>query len=103
KIKVSLKGIKDIYALSKYVMDSSCSRNCEFKPSVEKDVDFNQDYVEAMELTPYSVQLLIFKKKPAEVKPVEVKPEEKPAEVKPVEVKPEEKALIKEINNAENK
>ncbi|MBU4251723.1 MAG: hypothetical protein KKC39_05470 [Candidatus Omnitrophica bacterium] len=99
KIKVSLKGIKDTYALSKYVMDSNCSRNCEFKPSVEKDVDFNQDYVEAMELSPYSVQLLIFKKKPAEVKPVEVKPEEKPAEVKPVEVKP----AIKEINNAENK
>ncbi|MDP3042026.1 MAG: hypothetical protein Q8N62_04790 [Candidatus Omnitrophota bacterium] len=99
KIKVSLKGIKDIYALSKYVMDSNCSRNCEFKPSVEKDVNFNQDYVEAMELTPYSVQLLIFKKKPAEVKPVEVKPEEKPAEVKPVEVKP----AIKETNNAENK
>ncbi len=103
KIKVSLKGIKDIYTLSKYVMDSSCSRNCEFKPSAEKDIDFNQDYVEAMELSPYSVQLLIFKKKPAEVKPVEVKPEEKPAEVKPVEVKPEEKPAVKEINNAESK
>ena len=109
KIKVSLKGVKDIYTLSKYVMDSNCSRNCEFKPSVEKEVDFNQDYVETVEVSPYSVQLLVFKKKPA---PVEVKPEEKPAEVKttevkpeekPAEVKPEEKPPFKEISNAETK
>ncbi|MDP2927975.1 MAG: cellulase family glycosylhydrolase [Candidatus Omnitrophota bacterium] len=119
KIKVSLKGVKDIYVLSKYVMDSNCSRNCEFKPSSENDVDFNQGYVETMELSPYSVQLLVFKKKPA---PPEVKPEEKPAEVKPAEikpaaslasgsqttalqaeVKPEEKPPLKEISNAEIK
>lgn len=64
KIKLSLKGVKDIYVLSKYVMDSNCSRNCEFKPSSEKDVDFSQDYTETIELTPYSVQLLVFNKKP---------------------------------------
>jgi len=120
KIKVSLKGLKDIYVLSKYLVDSNCARNCEFKPSVEKDVDFNQGYVEEIELSPYSVQLLVFKKKPA----VEVKPEEKPAETKPAvvlsnesqtlpgrqagtasraEVKPEEKPPFKEVNNAETK
>ena len=98
KIKVSLKGVKDIYTLSKYVMDSNCSRNCEFKPSVEKEVDFNQDYVETVEVSPYSVQLLVFKKKPA---PVEVKPEEKPAEVKTTEVKPEEKPV--EVKSVEVK
>jgi hypothetical protein len=118
KIKVSLKGLKDIYTLDKYVVDSSCSRNCEFKPNFQKDVDFNQDYVETIELSPYSVQLLVFKKKPAppEVKPeekaveqksAEIKPEEKPAEVKPeiklTEVKPEEKAPVKETGNAEAK
>ncbi|MFH0917947.1 MAG: hypothetical protein V1830_02320 [Candidatus Omnitrophota bacterium] len=131
KLKISLKGLKDIYVLSKYVMDSSCSQNCEFKPGLEKDIDFNQSYVETMELSPYSVQLLVFKKKPA---PPEVKPEEKPAQEKPaaevkLEVKPEvkpaeekivppaalasgsqtaalsaeEKPAIKEINNAETK
>ena len=118
KIKVSLKGLKDIYVLDKYVVDSSCGRNCEFKPNFQKDVDFNQDYVETIELSPYSVQLLVFKKKPAtpEVKPeekaveqksAEIKPEEKPAEVKPeiklTEVKPEEKAPVKETGNAEAK
>ena len=113
KIKISLKGLKDIYHLSKYIINSNCSRNCEFKPSFEKDVDFNQDYVEATELSPYSVQLLVFKKKPvppealasgsqttalpaeekpAEAKPAEVKPAEtKPAVALPAEVKPEEK------------
>jgi hypothetical protein len=105
KVKVSLKGLKDNYLLSSYVVDSNCSRNCEFKPSLEKDADFNQGYVETMELSPYSVQLLVFKKKPAlpEVKPeeksveikpaekpVEAEPEEKPTEVKPVETKPAE-------------
>jgi hypothetical protein len=116
KIKVSLKGLKDIYVLSKYVMDSNCSRNCEFKPSPVKDVDFSQGYVETMDLSPYSVQLLVFKKKPipppalvsesqttalpAEVKPeekslevippAESKPQEKPVEVKPAETKPAE-------------
>ena len=124
KIKVSLKGLTDIYTLSRYVVDSSCSRNCEFKPSFEKDVDFNQGYSETIELSPYSVQLLVFKKKlivpvvlPVEVKSEEklievisdkVKPSENPAEVKTVkekltEVKPEEKPLLKEISSAENK
>jgi len=103
KIKISLKGLKDTYLLSQYVVDNNCSRNCEFKPSLEKDVDFNSEYVETIELSPYSVLLLVFKKKPAppEVKPeeepaavkpaekpVEAKPAEKPAEVKPVETKP---------------
>jgi len=65
KIKITLKGLKDTHVLSKYITDSKCSRDCEFKPGEEKDVDFNQDYTEAMELAPYSVQLLVFKKKPA--------------------------------------
>ena len=114
KIKVSLKGLKDIYVLSKYVMDSNCSRNCEFKPSSEKDVDFNQGYVETIDLSPYSVQLLVFKKKlflpPAlatesqdAVLPAEVKTKEKPAQLTPVEVKPQDNPLIKEISNAETK
>jgi hypothetical protein len=99
KIKVFLKGGKDVYLLSKYVMNNSCSRNCEFKPAAEKEVDFNQEYVETVELTPYSVQLLVFKKKPAlseAVLPVEAKPQEKPIEAASVlsdEAKPNEKPI----------
>ena len=113
KIKVSLKGLKDIYVLSKYVMDSNCSRNCEFKPSPGKDVDFSQGYVEIIDLSPYSVQLLVFKKKPippppalvsesqTAALPAEVKPEEKSVEVIPVEIKPQEKPV--EVKPAETK
>ena len=113
KLKISLKGLKDIYVFSKYIVDSKCSRDCEFKSSEEKDIDFNQDYVETVEVSPYSVQLLVFKKKP--VPPVvlttgsqttvlrpaalangsqttvlrpEVKSQEKASEVKAAEVKP---------------
>jgi hypothetical protein len=124
KIKISLKGIKDTYALSRYVIDNNCNRNCEFKPSFEKDVDFNQGYVETMELSPYSVQFLIFKKKPVSTQPVAlangnqtipastvlleaVKLESKSAqEAMPAEIKPQEKsAEVKsvEVSNAENK
>jgi len=118
KIKISLKGLKDTYLLSKYVMDSSCSQNCEFKPSPEKDADFNQGYVETIDLSPYSVQLLVFKKKlvpPAvalasgsqTTAALAALSSASPTTDVPValtaEVKPEEKVPVKEINNAENK
>ena len=86
KIKLIFKGIKDTYLLSKYLVDSSCSSNCAFEAKDEKEVDFSQDYTEALELSPYSVQLLVFKKKPlpavTEEKPAEAKESAKDAESK---------------------
>jgi len=77
KIKISLKGLKDTYVLSRYIVDNKCGRDCEFKPKDEKDVDFSQEYIETIEISPYSAQLLVFKKKPLPVlaPAVEVKPE----------------------------
>ncbi len=80
KIKVSFKGGKDSYILSQYTLDSNCKRDCEFSGSEEKEVDFNQGYLATLELSPYSAQLLVFKKKPPEpiipvVEVVEVKPD----------------------------
>ncbi len=63
KLKLTLKGLKEIYELKQYIVDSSCQRDCEFKEKLNKDVDFNQDYIENLEIAPYSVQLLVFKKK----------------------------------------
>ncbi|MDD5108330.1 MAG: hypothetical protein PHC29_02295 [Candidatus Omnitrophica bacterium] len=124
KIKISIKGLKDTYIFSRYIVDNKCSRDCEFKPKDEKVVDFSQGYIETVELSPYSVQLLVFKKKPAappvvldnagqtttaasEIKPEEKALETKPAEVKPAgnppEVKPADKAETVETRNAENK
>lgn len=99
KIKISLKGLKDTYVLSNYTVDSKCSRDCEFKPKDEKDVDFNQDYIQTVELSPYSVQLLVFKKKPLPLPP-ETKPEVK-TEIK-TEEQPKEQAPVEEKKNAEN-
>ncbi len=95
KLKISLKGLKETYMFSKYIVDNKCSRDCEFKLSEEKNIDFNQDYVDLLELSPYSVQLLIFKKKPAPL--VELtKPEEK-TEIKiETETKTEVKTETKE-------
>jgi len=114
KLKISLKGPNDIYILSKYMIDSSCSRDCEFKASDEKEIDFNQGYAEMLELKPYSAQLLVFKKKPVQppvalasgsqttALPAEVGTEVKPkveTQVKPEvksEVKPEVKIEVKQ-------
>ncbi len=117
KIKISLKGLKDTYVLAKYTVDNNCSRDCEFKPSADKDIDFSQGYIETVEASPYSVQLFVFKKKlqpPLAVPSAasvsesqtaapqpEVKPEVK-LEVKP-EDKPEVKPVPKEEKSAETK
>jgi len=117
KIKISLRGLKDVYVLTNYTLDNNCSRDCEFKMSQEKDIDFSQGYVEIIEMSLYSVQLLVFKKKPPA--PAEVLPAEQPAisietgqgtalrrEVKTgatLEVKPEIKPEAKPDGNIETK
>ncbi|MDD4908774.1 MAG: hypothetical protein PHJ00_06905 [Candidatus Omnitrophica bacterium] len=88
KIKVSFKGAKDVYMFSRYIVDSSCSRDCAFKASDEKEIDLGQGYSEIIEMSPYSAQLLVFKKKP----------------LPPVEEKPAASSSVEEpVKNAENK
>ena len=100
KIKISLKGLKDVYVLTKYTVDNNCIRDCEFKPSTDKDIDFSQPYVTDVEVSPYSVQLLVFKKKPQP--PVAPPAGSQSAALSP-EVKPEEKTILKEEKSAESK
>jgi len=87
KIKISFKGAKDIYLLSRYSVDSNCSRDCAFKASDGQEVDLSQGYNQTIEMSPYSAQLLVFKKKP----------------LPPVEVKPADNAAEKPVKNAETK
>jgi len=77
KINVSFKGRKDLYMLSQYTVSSKCNRDCEFSTGEQKEVDLNQGYLATLELSPYSVQLLVLKKKPPEpvVPVVEVNPD----------------------------
>ncbi|MDD5771227.1 MAG: hypothetical protein PHO81_03205 [Candidatus Omnitrophica bacterium] len=77
KIKLNFKGVKDTYILSRYLIDNSCSGDCSFEAKDEKEVDFSQEYVETLEMSPYSVQMLVFKKKPLPEPVVEAPPADK--------------------------
>ncbi len=100
KIKINFKGAKDIYIFSRYMVDNSCSQDCAFEARDEKEVDFSQGYVETVELSPYSVQLLIFKKKPLPPSPpVEAKPDTTKESVK----EPTKEPAKESVKNAESK
>lgn len=95
KVKISLKGLKGMPVYTKYAMDNACVRDCEFKPVVEKGIDSSQDYNEVLEMSPYSVQFLVFKKKPV-ASPAEILPDAGQVEKKPEtkQVEPEVKSEV---------
>jgi len=64
-IKVTVKGVKGEYSYRRFTVDSACGIDCEFKPVEEKDVSLNGQYQEDLKLSPYSVNLIILKNKPA--------------------------------------
>jgi len=59
-------GEKDNYLYQRYTVDSACSQNCEFTPREQKDITAAETYQEVLTLNPYSVQMIILKKKPKE-------------------------------------
>ena len=74
-IKVNLKNAKGDYSYSRFTLDASCGLNCDFKPSAEKEISAQGSYQEELTLNPYSVNLIIFKKKPEPPKVESVQPE----------------------------
>lgn len=62
-IKINLKNINGDYLYSRFSVDSSCSFNCEFKPTQEKEINPSGTYQEELSVNPYSVSLIILKKK----------------------------------------
>jgi len=70
KLKLSIKGLQGAYLYSRYEVSSGCSYDCAFTPAEEKEINFDKVYEGQLELAPYSVQLLVFKKKPAEAQAV---------------------------------
>ena len=66
-LKIILKNIKDTYSYGRFLVDSTCSLNCEFKAAEEKEIAASDLYQEDLKLTPHSVNLIILKKKPAAV------------------------------------
>jgi len=72
-LKITLQNLKEYNFYQRYVIDSTCTLNCDFAPQEEKEIDTAGTYHEILILAPYSVNMLIFKIKPkaqeAEVSP----------------------------------
>lgn len=70
KINIRIKNIKGKYLYQRYSVDSSCSVDCAFSPLEEKELTLSDTHQEILNLSPYSVQMVIFTKKPEEPEPV---------------------------------
>jgi hypothetical protein len=66
---INIKNLKGDYTCQRYVIDSSSPPGCELLPVEKTDIVSSDTVQEKLTLSPYSVQLLILKKKPAEEKP----------------------------------
>ncbi len=58
---------KQEYIYQRYVLDSGCSSDCEFSPFEQKDVFGLEVFEEKLTIKPYSLQMVLFKKKPQEL------------------------------------
>ena len=67
-VNLAFKNFKGTYIYQRYAVDRSCSENCAFSPAEEKELDFSSPLKEALKLEPYSVNMIILTKKPAEPK-----------------------------------
>jgi hypothetical protein len=67
QVKVNVKNLSGQFFYQKYTVDSGCLMNCKFAPVEEKEVELKEAYQEIFTLDPYSVQLVVFKKKPKEI------------------------------------
>jgi len=85
-VKIDLKGLKDRYAYQRYAVDSRCAQGCAFSPLEEKEIEATAAYSEILKMEPFSVHLIILKKKPAP----EVAPAAEQASTSPLpeEIKP---------------
>jgi hypothetical protein len=61
------KETQTTYLYQRYIMDASCSFNCEFAPVETKEIEPAALYQETLTLNPYSVHLILLKKKTREI------------------------------------
>ncbi len=62
------------YTYKKYVIDSSCGINCAFAPVEQKEIAGVELYQETLTLNPYSVVMIVLKKKPREAEAAQTQP-----------------------------
>lgn len=66
KVNLSLKNLKEEYLYERYTVDASSKAGLEFKPQEEKAAEIASGvFEEKLELKPYSVHLILLKKKTA--------------------------------------
>jgi len=73
-VKISIKNLKDTYSYERFVVEPPCGLSCEWKPAEEKEVLAQEVFQETLTLKPYSVHLIILKKKPKEAEKAAVVP-----------------------------
>jgi len=78
-LNLVVKNLKENYLYQRYAVDSSCSINCAFIPLEEKELNLSAPYTEALKLNPYSVNMIVLTKKPAEPQSVAAVTTEQPA------------------------
>ncbi len=72
-IKLSLKGLKGTYVYERFLVDDSCLAECGFLPVEVKEIPANDIFQEILKVKPYSVQMLVLKRKADEPKSAEIK------------------------------
>jgi hypothetical protein len=77
-IKIGIKNLKDNHLYQRYAVDSSCASDCKFVPIEEKEISIADTYQETLSLNPYSVNLIILRKKPKEPEVIPSVPAEQP-------------------------
>ena len=65
-LNMKIKNIKGNYLYQRYIVDSTCTKNCGFRPIEEQELNLSDSHQEILTLNPYSVQMIILTKKPSE-------------------------------------
>ncbi|MBP7835845.1 MAG: hypothetical protein KA022_00010 [Candidatus Omnitrophica bacterium] len=95
-IKINLKNVNGDYSYSRFTVDASCGLDCDFKPSLEKEISTQGSYQDELILGPYSVNLIILTKKPEP-------PKVEPAQTEPLKASEPPKADTAKDANAAGK
>jgi beta-xylosidase len=73
-VRIGIRNLKENYLYQRYTIDSACSRNCEFAPVEGKEVNAIELFQETLVINPYSVNMIVLKKKPPQPQPESVVP-----------------------------
>jgi beta-xylosidase len=79
-IKIGIKNLKENYLYERYAVDSACSLRCEFAPVEKKELNTGESYQETLTLNPYSVNMIMLKKKPKEPENIQIQTGTQPAQ-----------------------